>query len=142
AADGWIIQHFPTGVFVLPMLAAGTSALLLALARNVEPREGQALAAPAAAAAAHHPAPEPQLLGMRKLALWLSRIALPATYVLIYSLLAMMPSLPLVRRLPPVAQTLVSSVWLAMRFVMFAWLGATTWWHTRPRLLLGAAWLM
>jgi hypothetical protein len=31
---------------------------------------------------------------------------------------------------------------MAARFVMFLWLGATTWWHTRPMLLLGSAAIM
>ena len=36
---------------------------------------------------------EPELLRVRNLALWLSRISMPASYALIYSLSALLPSL-------------------------------------------------
>src|SRR5205823_3476209 len=39
-------------------------------------------------------------------------------------------------------RTLVSSIWMAARWVTFLILGATTWWHTRPRILLAATALM
>jgi MFS family permease len=82
------------------------------------------------------------LLRARTLALWLSRIALPATYVVIYSLMAMMPSLPVMQSLEPTWRTPLASVWILARFVSFVVLGATTWWHTRPMLLLGSAVVM
>jgi len=86
--------------------------------------------------------PEPELLHVRTLALWLSRIALPASYVVNFSLSALLPSLPLVKQLSPTMQTLCGSVWLAARFASFVMLGKTIFWHTRPRILLGAAILM
>jgi hypothetical protein len=86
-----------------------------------------------------HAPPEPELLAKRKLAMWLARISLPATYVVIYSLMAMMPSLPVMRSLDTAARTAVGSVWMAARLLTFLYLGATVWWHTRPRILLAAA---
>jgi hypothetical protein len=91
---------------------------------------------------AAHAEPEPELLAKRTLAMWLARIALPATYVVIYSMMAMMPSLPVMQRLSTAQQTTVSSVWMAARFITFLTLGFVTWWHTRPKLLLGAAVVM
>jgi hypothetical protein len=85
---------------------------------------------------------EPQLLRSRTLALWLSRLALPATYVVIYGLMALMPSLPIMRNLDPTRQTLIGSIWMASRWFAFLALGLTNWWHTRPRLLLAAAMVM
>jgi hypothetical protein len=82
---------------------------------------------------------EPELLRMRTLALWLSRLALPATFVVISSLLAAMPTLPLILRLDPAARTVVASVWMAARWTGFLLLAVTAWWHTRPRMLLWAA---
>jgi MFS family permease len=40
------------------------------------------------------------------------------------------------------AQTAIGSVWMVSRWVVFCLLGATVFWHTRPRLLLAAAVLM
>lgn len=93
-------------------------------------------------AEAAHLEPEPALLAQRTQALWLSRIALPSTYVVIYSLSALMPLLPVMKTLDPATRTLVGSVWLVSRWVTFWLLGITVFWHTRPRLLLGAAVLM
>lgn len=89
-----------------------------------------------------HVDPEPELLAQRTLALWLSRIALPSTYVVIYSLSALMPLLPVMRGLETTAQTAVGSVWMVSRWVTFLVLGASVFWHTRPMMLLGAAALM
>ena len=86
--------------------------------------------------------PEPELLRARTLALWMSRLALPATFVVISSLLAAMPTLPLIQRLDPATRTVVGSAWMAARWVAFLSLGATVWWHTRPRALLTAALLL
>jgi len=79
---------------------------------------------------------------VRTLALWLSRVALPATYIAIFSLMALMPSLPVMRPLSRDTQTVVASVWMASRLLAFIALGLGTWWHTRPRLLLIAAIVM
>lgn len=129
AANGLLIEVFPLGVFLISsligMLAAG-----MARFAPIEPVE--------VADKAPSPEPEASLARQRVLALWLSRISVPAMYLMIYSLAAMMPLLPVIEPLRPAVQTLVCSVWLVTRFIMFVVLGATVFWHTRPRLLLGA----
>jgi hypothetical protein len=85
---------------------------------------------------------EPALLRVRTLALWLSRVSVPASYALIYALSALLPSLPTTQQLPIWAATLVGSAWLMARWLAFLLLGFSPWWHTRPRALLVAAWLM
>ncbi|HYO09187.1 MAG TPA: MFS transporter [Tepidisphaeraceae bacterium] len=135
AASGSVIEHWRAGLFVVPAIAHALSAALMIACRSVEPT--------AAEAAAHaHVEPEPELLRKRTLAMWLARISLPATYVVVYSLMAMMPSLPVMRRLDPGAATLVGSAWMAARFGVFIALGVTRWWHTRPSLLLASAAVM
>jgi hypothetical protein len=74
--------------------------------------------------------------------LWLSRIALPATYVVVYSLSAMLPLLPVMQPLDTAARTVVGSIWMASRWLVFAALMASSWWHTRPRILLISAAVM
>jgi MFS family permease len=135
AAQGTLIQYWPAGVvFLVPAAAHLICAVLMM---------GQRQAADAAVSpAGAHEAPEQELLRQRRVALWLSRIAMPATYVAIYGLSAMLPSLALVQQLPVKLATLVGSVWLASRFAAFWWLGATVWWHTRPGVLLWAAIIM
>lgn len=83
-----------------------------------------------------HLEPEPELLRRRTLALWISRLAMPSTFVIGYGLMAMLPSLPVMVELQPAHQTLVSSAWPAARWLAFLLLGMTAWWHTRPRFLL------
>ena len=46
------------------------------------------------------------------------------------------------RHLDTTMQTIVGSTWLVARWLAFLLFGATTWWHTRPRLLLAAAALL
>jgi hypothetical protein len=106
--------------------------------RTVEKPAADAEQAPAMPAEQHLP-PEPALMQQRKLALWLSRLALPATYMVIYSLAALMPLLPAMDHLSTSAKTLVGSTWMATRWIAFYVLGVTTHWHSRPRLLLWAA---
>jgi len=135
AINGTIIEHWPKGVFVIPTFAHALGLLLLWLT-PIGP-------APGTATANHDELrAEDALLEQRRLALWLSRIALPATYIVIFSLSAMLPSLPAIKRLPTSYATLVGSAWLVARWFTFWFLGATHWWHTRPRLLLWAAVLM
>lgn len=130
AGNGLLLEFFPLGVFLIPSLFC-LIAMALAIFAPIEPR--------ADFVAAAHPAPEPMLARQRVLALWLSRISVPAMYLMIYSLAAMMPLLPAIQPLRPAIQTLVCSVWLVARFVTFIALGATVFWHARPRLLLVAA---
>lgn len=132
AVEGTIIQYFAPGMFLIPAAMVLASALIF-LGMGRYPVRSDA------PGPATHPAPEPQLLRSRTLALWLSRTALPATYVVIYGLMPMMPFLPVVQKLPTTAQTLVGSVWLLTRLVAFVALAMNAWWHTRPRALLWAA---
>jgi MFS family permease len=136
AISGTIIERWPAGMFILPAGAHVMSAMLMWLRKDVEP--------PIAAAAETAPParPEPELLSKRTLALWLSRIALPSTYVVVYGMMAMMPSLPVMQPLSTALRTVAGSAWMASRWVTFLILGATIWWHTRPRLLLAAAAIM
>jgi hypothetical protein len=154
AAAGFVLEHWPSGIFILPALAHAAMALLLfaGLRRRArEPASGAASVTPAepaepALAVPHppgaHDAAEPELLRVRTLALWMSRLTLPATFVVISSLLAAMPTLPLIRRLDPAAGTVLAAVWMGARWVGFLALGTTSWWHTRPRALLWAAVLL
>jgi MFS family permease len=132
AVAGTIINHFVWGMFFIP-LASHFVALAILAAAEVEPQ---------AWSAAEHALPEAGLLRQRRLALQLSRIGLPATYTVLYSLVALMPSLQVIRSFSPTGQTVVASLWMAARFIAFAILGATAWWHTRPRVLLLAAIIM
>ena len=135
AVSGSIIAHWRIGVFLIPAMAHLICALLMWRSPAVEPVTGDA-ADPA------HAEPEPELLARRTLAMWLARISLPATYVVVFSLAAMMPLLPVMQPLDTAQRTLVGSVWMIARFLAFLYLGATAWWHTRPRVLLGAAAMM
>ena len=132
AFSGTIIQHWPSGVFLLPAAAHLICAVLMWRKPEIEPVE--------AAEELHaHAEPEPELLAKRTLAMWLARISLPGTYVVIYSLAAMMPLLPVMQPLATAERTLAGSVWMIARFFTFLSLGMTVWWHTRPRVLLIAA---
>lgn len=134
AVEGLIIRYWTAGVFVIPAAVCVASAALLAFRRPETPVPPP-IVEPS-------PAAEPELIRSRTLALWLSRTALPATYTVVYGLMPMMPSLPVMKRLSTENQTLVSSVWLGTRWIAFAALALGTWWHTRPRALLWAAVLM
>jgi MFS family permease len=125
---GELIEHWRSGMFVLPaMLHGSTVLIMLALTRDSIAPETNEVA---------HIEPEPELLRSRKLALWLSRIALPAMYVVNYALGAILPTLPIMRQFSPAMETMYGSVWVVARLILFATLGATAFWHTRPRLLL------
>jgi MFS family permease len=135
AVAGTIIEHGPTGLFIIPAITFVVAGLCIAISPSID-----APGAPDAHAA--HAEPEPQLLAQRTQALWLSRIALPATYVVVYSLSAMMPLLPVMQPLDTAKRTVIGSIWMASRWLVFAALMTGTWWHTRPRLLLISAAVM
>lgn len=136
AANGFVIENFSIGVFLIPTAVACAS-MIISIFCTIEPTAEQELSDAKHAHAA--PPAEPALAKQRVVALWLSRICVPAMYLMIYSLSAMFPSLPVLQSLSPTMQTLVSSVWLVVRFLAFVLLGATVFWHTRPRILLVAA---
>lgn len=140
AASGSIIEFWPNGLFALAAVAHVLTAVFVKSA-------GLGVIAPSSpagfdAAQGAGAAPEPQLLRMRTEALWLSRIALPSTYVVVYSLSAMLPSLAVMQPLNTRWRTVIGSVWFASRWSTFLVLGSTTFWHTRPRLMLGATVMM
>jgi len=129
AVTGTVIHLHPLGLFLIAGLVHAAAGVLAWQTLRSQP------ASPALPPCAHL-LPEPQLLRQRRLALWLSRISLPAVFVLSYSLLAMLPSLPVLREMSTANKTLVASTWMAARFLAFLFAGLTTLWHTRPRLLL------
>lgn len=137
AVVGTIIEHMPRGVFGFSVIVCALSALVV-LFGNIEPTKS--LVRPLHTGPT--PPPEPKLERQRVVALWLSRICVPAMYIVINALAAMLPSLAVIKHLRPSVQTLVSSVWFLMRWVTFMILGVTAFWHTRPRLLLAAAMLL
>jgi MFS family permease len=162
AAQGTLVRVDVRAVFFIPMVIHIVITAIVLTRRDFgnwaddktresdapSPRAGYApgdnpdSSLPAHAPPHAHLEPEPALLAQRTQALWLSRIALPSTYVVIYSLSALMPLLPVVKSLDSATQTLVGSTWLASRWLTFWFLGMTVFWHTRPRLLLAAALLM
>jgi hypothetical protein len=134
AVDGILIQSGPAVVLAVPAAAHTLAACWAFLGKNAPIEQ-----APTPAAGL---APEPELLQVRTVALWVSRMALPATYVVVFGLMPMMPFLPVMQSLGTRAQTVVSSTWPAARWGAFAAFALGTWWHRRPRILLAAAWLM
>ncbi|MGE5610626.1 MAG: MFS transporter [Bacillota bacterium] len=136
AVNGAIIQYYPPGVFLIPLIVHTLCSGIIGWTAG----QSAGNAAEASPAAAEHPlAPAATLLAQRRLALWLSRLALPATYMVIYSLAALMPLLPAMEHLSTSTKTLVGSTWMAGRWIAFYVLGITTYWHSRPRLLLWGA---
>jgi Major Facilitator Superfamily len=137
AASGRVIESWRDGLFVIPAIAHVIAAAMLWAVPAIDPPGG-----PAATPATAHEPPEPRLLAQRTLALWLARIALPATYVVVYSLSAMLPMLAVLQPLGTAARTAVASIWMIARLLAFVALGAAAWWHTRPRILLVSAAVM
>jgi MFS family permease len=135
AVSGTIIHFYPPGVLLLTCAMHAAALIFLSM---------PAMRGESIEAVHEHGAvsAEPQLLKMRTLAMRLSRVSLPATYAVLYSLGAMMPTLPVIKSFSPSLQTLVGSVWMTARFLAFVFLGVTSWWHTRPRALLVAAFIM
>jgi hypothetical protein len=133
ALAGSIIERFRAGVFLLPMgacLIPGLMALFgwLEPTTNITPLEKVE--------------PEPQLMRQRLIALWLARLVVPAMYVVIFALAALLPSLKVLQEFSPAVQTMLASIWMLSRWLVFLGLGATVFWHTRPQLLLVAAALL
>jgi MFS family permease len=137
AVVGTIIEHMPRGVFGFSVAACVLSAIIATFGK-IEPIKASVQPLHTGPT----PPPEPNLERQRVVALWLSRICVPSMYIIINALAAMLPSLAVIKHLRPAMQTLVSSVWFLMRWVMFMILGVTAFWHTRPRLLLAAAMLL
>jgi MFS family permease len=144
ALTGTILHWRPEAIFLIAIAAHLLSAVIVLALLLQRSAAGHPLAA---GPAAFHPPIDPhedldRLFRSRTLALWLSRICLPATFVVMYSLAAMMPSLPAISALPVGLATFISSFWMIARWLTFLLLGLTLFWHARPRLLLAAAVLM
>ncbi|MFI5377969.1 MAG: MFS transporter [Tepidisphaerales bacterium] len=136
AVVGAVIEHWPPGVWLIIAVSHLLCVLVLVLFRNLEEKPS------ADQPAAGQMRVEVELLHHKRLAMWLSRITLPATYMVMIALAAMLPTLPAIAQLRPTIATLTEAVWMAARVAAFALLGATTWWHTRPRMLLWGCVLM
>ena len=134
AVEGVAIRYLHGGIFLIPaaMHAIGIGVMLH---RRWDEPSG-------AEHHPHRPPVHPDLQRNRKLALWLSRTALPATYTVIYGVMPLMPFLAVMHPLKTTQQTAVASVWLFTRWAAFVGLAMGTWWQTRPRLLIWAAVLM
>ena len=126
AGSGTLIQAWPIGIFAVAAAAQLASGIAIATGRLPS----------GDADAVHHLPPSPSLLRLRHEALWLSRIALPSSYVVVYSLSAMLPSLRVLRPLPTYWRTLVSSGWYIARCLSFVGLEISAFWQERPRLIL------
>ena len=137
AGYGTILQLWPAGPLVIPVICHGIGvciAIILALTHRT----------PAFVDSISHGDPEvaAQLASSRKMAMWLSRISLPASFVVANSLMGIFPTLRISAEIGVAGATLVASIWMAGRFGIFILLGMTSFWHTRPRLLLGGGVLM
>ena len=133
AVYGTILARWPAGALVLPLILHVLS-LVLAFILHQNWRHHQ----PAAGHAVVHAEAEPELLHHRRLALWLARICMPASFVVTNCLMALFASLPASVEMGVQMATLIASLWMVGRFLAFVILGLGHWWHTRPWLLLAA----
>jgi MFS family permease len=147
AASGAIIQHTPAWTF-FGIIAGGhfcAGVLILCRTRSMAARfdDGEIARSPASPESGRLSATQRMLdeadVRHHHLALWLSRIALPSTYVVVYSLAPAMPSLHAIKQLSPTIATVVASIWLIARAIAFIITGSTTFWHKRPSLMLLAS---
>ncbi len=146
AASGAVIQHAPAwaffGIIAVGHLLAGS---LIVYRTQSAPRFGSGYPAQSTVRSEDHRSRAARLLldettvHRHRLALWLSRIALPSTYVVVYSIAPALPSLHAIQQLPPTIATLVGSTWLIARAAAFAITGSTTFWHRRPGLMFLAS---
>jgi MFS family permease len=127
ASCGLILANWPQAIFLIAAAAHVIGcAMLLRIYRQTPHPHAQLR-------------PDPDLIPLRTMAKRLSRIALPATFAVIYAMGAIMPTLPVIRAEPAEIGTLLAGVWMIARWFTFLALGATIWWQTRPRALLIAA---
>lgn len=147
AASGAIIQHTPAWSF-FGIVATGNflaGALLLCRSHLTGPASIAAdlsvsQEAPVTENASQSgPAQDEAEARTHRLALRLSRIALPSTYVIVYSLAPALPSLHAIRQLSPTVATVVCSIWLLARAAAFIITGHTTFWHRRTGLMVAAS---
>ena len=138
AAYGMILQYWPAGPMLIPLICQGL-ALLEAIMLALRHRASASAAAPQVHGDATIAA---QLAHQRRMALRLARLSLPASFVIANSLMGLFPKLAITSQIGLVWSTVLASMWMASRFFTFIALGMTSWWHTRPRLLLAAGLLM
>ena len=140
AVYGAILTYWPDGPMIIPVAchALGLAAAIVLLLK------GKASGSAVVPAEIHGGDPEVagKLASSRVLALWLARISLPASFVVANSLMGIFPRLNVSAEIGVVWTSVLASLWLASRFCTFIVLGASNWWHTRPRLLLLAALLV
>ena len=140
ALSGAIIQYLPPwaffGIVAFVQLSAG---VMITLRRFL--RAGLAakkIAAHATDEVKSEPAAGEPTAAKFSLALWLSRISLPSTYVIIFSLAPALPTLSVIERLSPTLATMQCSIWFIARAAAFIILANTTFWQLRPVLTLVA----
>ena len=143
ALSGAVIQHLPPwaffGIVAAVQLAAGS---MITLRRFLRARLAAAETAAPVLSGGKTESPALESAesdaGRFRLALWLSRISLPSTYVIIFSLAPALPTLDAIGRLSPTLATMQCSIWFAARAAAFIVLGNATFWHRRPVLTLAA----
>jgi MFS family permease len=132
AASGAVIQHVLAGIIIFYRIQAAANPLEDAnpstVSTLVQSRPDSSIT--------HPPLLDDAQMRHHRLALWLSRIALPSTYIIVYSIAPVLPSLHAIQQLTPTLATLVGSAWLIARAAAFAITGNTTFWHRRPGLML------
>jgi hypothetical protein len=140
AATGAIIQHAPAWVFFGAVGAGHLVAGILVLYRTrLMPPINDCNLDHTPAHDEPQPLPDEAVVRQHRLALWLSRIALPSTYVIVFSLAPALPSLHAIKQLSPTFATMVASIWFIARAAAFVITANTTFWHKRPWLMFLAS---
>ena len=138
AAYGTILQYWPAGPMLIPLICHGIALVAAIVLVKTHRAPSSAVVqqdhgdATIAAKLAHQ----------RRTTLWLARLSLPASFVIANSLMGLFPKLAIASQIGLVWSTVLASLWMASRFFTFIVLGMTSWWHTRPRLLIGGGLLM
>ena len=140
ALSGAVIQYLPPwaffGIVAVMQITAGVMITLRRFLRAKITTEQSD--ASEAVAVKTDPSVEESAAARLRLALWLSRISLPSTYVIIFSLAPALPTLDAIGRLSPTLATMQCSIWFVARAAAFIVLGNSTFWHSRPILTLGS----
>lgn len=137
AAYGTLMYYWPRGPMVVPLILQTLSLVLVVAFLRLRGRGAGSRGHQAASHAAV--TPDAALVKMRTLALWLARISLPACFVVGNTLMGLFATQPAAIEMGVKLSTFIASLWMVSRVGVFFLLGATTWWQTRPRLLLVAA---
>ena len=142
ALSGAIIQYLPPwaffGIVAIVQISAGAIITLRRFlrARLSAAEHAEQTVAPEADAVNSEASLEESKTVRLRLALWLSRIALPSTYVIIFSLSPALPTLAAIERLSPTLATIQCSIWFVARAAAFIILINTVFWQRRPVLTL------